>query len=50
MKKITAKATYSNFRKRLTLTFSANRQGKDASFECKIDDQQFINCKLLINT
>ena len=49
IKKILAKARYSNFRKRLTLSFSPNRQGKGASFQCKIDNQKFSDCKFFID-
>ena len=48
IKRVSGNAKYNNNRKRLTLTFSTNRRGQDAIFECQIDDQQFSLCELFI--
>ena len=47
--KIFGKAKYKNNKNRLIVIFSSNRRGKDALFQCQIDNGQFIHCELLIN-
>ena len=49
IRRISGRATYQNLRRKLTLRFSANNLGKNAVFQCRIDDREFLFCEFLMH-